>query len=124
MQKGILAIAKSTMLELYDLSGKLPQEPTVVHAKPITQIAWRSCGEIIFTTGLDSIIKSWTYLPRNNNNNIAQDELMEVETETIRQLSHLNTLDFIPQQWGVMGMALSPNGLVAPILTLYVTVIL
>lgn len=93
-----------------------------MHAKPITQIAWRSCGEIIFTTGLDSTIKSWTYLPRNgtNNNNVAQDELMELEAESIRQLSHLNTLDFIPQQWGVMGMALSPNGLVAPILTLYV----
>lgn len=93
----------------------------MVHAKPITQIAWRSCGEIIFTTGLDSIIKSWTYLPRNNSNTAAQAELMEIETESIRQLSHLNTLDFIPQQWGVMGMALSPNGIVAPILTLYVT---
>lgn len=45
---------------------------------------------------------------------------MEIETECIRQLSHLNTIDFIPQQQGIMGLTLSPNGLVAPILTLYV----
>lgn len=112
-------MAKSTLLELFDLNGKLPQEPIVVHAKPITQIAWRSCGEIIFTTGLDSVIKSWTYLPRNNTT-AADAEVMEVDTESVRQLSHLNTLEFIPQQWGVVGMALSPNGIVAPILTLYV----